>query len=75
MTAQPFDALKAAREVLAGLSQVMATMRRAENAAEEAMGKAESELNAIRQLRAFAQAQLAGQRKLIERLEAEAQGR
>ena len=53
----------------------MATMRRAENAAEEAMGKAESELNAIRQLRAFAQAQLAGQRKLIERLEAEAQGR
>jgi len=66
-----FDPLKAAREEAAALSDVLATLRRRENAAEIAMGQAESELNAIRKLRGYAQMELARIRDRIAALEHE----
>jgi hypothetical protein len=58
-----FDPIKAAREELVGLHDVLAVMRRGERVAEEAMAAAESDLNAIRKLRGYAQLE-------VERLKA-----
>jgi hypothetical protein len=53
-----FDALKAVREELAALSDVLRVMKLREQAAEAAMGQAEVELNAVRKLRGFCQLQI-----------------
>lgn len=64
-----FDPLKAAREELTGLADVMATLRQRENAAEAAMGQAEQELNAIRKLRGFCEIEMLRLRERIRKLE------
>lgn len=69
--ATEFDPLKAAREELTGLMDVLVTLRVRENAAEQMMGQAESELNAVRKLRGFCQDQIARKREQIRKLEPE----
>lgn len=66
-----FDAIKAAREELAGLTDVLATMRRSENNAEQAMARAENELNSIRKLRGYCQVQIGMMQETIAAMEAE----
>jgi hypothetical protein len=66
-----FDALKAAREEMAGLVDVLRTIGQRENAAELAMGMAESELNAVRKLRGYAYAEVGRLRERIRKLEEE----
>lgn len=66
-----FDALKAAREELAGLMDVLATMRRRENEAEQAMGMAEAELNAVRKLRGYCQFEIGRMREHVRKIEEE----
>lgn len=66
-----FDPLKAVHEQLVAISDVLAALRSRENAAEQAMAMAESELNAIRKLRGFALDQQAGLRERLRRLEQE----
>jgi hypothetical protein len=65
-----FDRLKAVREELTGLVDVLATIKRRENAAEQAMGLAEGELNAVRKLRGYCEAEIAWMREHIRKLEA-----
>ena len=48
-----FDALRAAREELAGLNDVARVLSQRERTAEEAMSLAESELNAIRKINGY----------------------
>jgi hypothetical protein len=64
MTAQ-FDPLKAAREELAGLSDIHRVLLQRERRCEEAMSEAESELNAIRKIIGYVRI---GQDKLKERI-------
>ena len=66
-----FDPLKAVREELTGLTDVLRTMRQRENDAEIAIAKAESELNAIRKLRGYAQVEVTALQERIRKLEAE----
>jgi hypothetical protein len=66
-----FDPIKALREEATGLVDVLAVLTRRENAAETAIGAAESELNAIRKLRGYAQIELARIRDRIAALEHE----
>lgn len=66
-----FDPLRACREELIGLNDIMVTLTRRENAAEEAMGQAEVELNAIRKLRGFCQTIIDALRAKIVKLEAD----
>lgn len=65
-----FDPLKAAREELAGLADVLKAIRRRENAAEAIISEAENELNAIRKIRGFCQIQIELTGKKIAELEA-----
>ena len=53
-----FDATRAVREQLTGLTDVMRTIRQREQAAEEAMSAAETELNAIRKLRGYCEIEI-----------------
>lgn len=64
-----FDPIKAAREELAGLASVQAVITRRENAAEEAMGLAEVELNAIRKIRGFVRIAIEEHRAKLRQLE------
>lgn len=48
-----FDPLKAAREELTGYIEVARSFQNLENAAEEAMGKAEKQLNDVRKVQGF----------------------
>jgi hypothetical protein len=48
-----FDPIKAAREELMGLSEVQRVLKTRERECEEAMGKAEQELNAIRKITGY----------------------
>ena len=48
-----FDPLRAAREELGGLHDVQRALLQRERACEEALGKAESELNAIRKITGY----------------------
>lgn len=48
-----FDPIKAAREELTGLMDVLTVMRRSENDAEQAMSQAENSLNAMRKIRGY----------------------
>jgi len=64
-----FDPLKAAREELAGLNDVARVLLQRERAAEEAMGKAEQELNAIRKINGYVRIAAEAVRRRIEELE------
>ena len=66
-----FDALRAAREELTGMADVLTTITRRENDCEAVMGKAETELNAIRKLRGYCQAEIQRIRARINKLEEE----
>jgi chromosome segregation ATPase len=66
-----FDPIKAAREELSGLHDVLTAMRRGENQAEQAMARAESDLNAIRKLRGYAQLEIERLQARIASMEAE----
>ncbi len=66
-----FDPIKAAREELVGLADVLKVMRRGENEAEQAMSRAESDLNAIRKLRGYAQLEIERLQSKIAAMEAE----
>jgi hypothetical protein len=66
-----FDPLRALREEAAAMVDVLATIGRRENIAETAIAAAESELNAIRKLRGYAQIELARIRDRIAALEHE----
>jgi len=65
MTPTQFDPLKAAREELAGLSDIHRVLLQRERRCEEAMGEAENELNAIRKLIGYVRI---GQDQLKERI-------
>jgi hypothetical protein len=65
-----FDPLKATREEIAGVSGILESLKRQEQVAEEAMSKAETDLNALRKLRGFAQIYLQQKRDELARLEA-----
>jgi len=69
----PFDPLKAAKECMTGLVDVINTLKRRENECEVAMSKAETELNIVRKLRGFCDAEIARQRELIRELEQQQQ--
>ena len=64
-----FDATRAVREQLAGLADVMRTIRQREQAAEEAMSAAENELNAIRKLRGYCEIEIGHLRSRLTALE------
>jgi hypothetical protein len=48
-----FDPIKAAKEELVGLNEVQRVLKARERGCEEAMGKAEQELNAIRKITGY----------------------
>ena len=64
-----FDATRAVREQLTGLTDVMRTIRQREQAAEEAMSAAENELNAIRKLRGYCEIEIGHLRSRLTALE------
>jgi hypothetical protein len=64
-----FDPIKAAREELSGLMDVLAIMRKGENNAEQAMAQAESDLYAIRKLRGYCLLEIDRLRERIASLE------
>jgi phage shock protein A len=64
-----FDALRAAREELGGLVDVQRTLLQRERACEEAMGKAEQELNAIRKITGYVRISMDAIRQRITELE------
>jgi hypothetical protein len=66
----PFDPIQAVREELMGMGDILATLRRRENIAEEAMGVAEVELNAIRKLRGYCQSEVDRLRARLKAMEA-----
>jgi hypothetical protein len=53
-----FDPIKAAREQLIGLHEILSTFVRMERRAEEAISAAEGDLNAIRKLRGFCEGEI-----------------
>ena len=66
------DAIRALKEELAALVDVLTTMKRREDAAEIALSGLEGELNAIRKLRGFCQREIEMTRGRISTLEATA---
>jgi len=66
-----FDPARAWREELIGLKEVEGAIRERERACQDAMAKAEMELNAIRKLRGFAQIQIEQIKDKIRALEPE----
>jgi hypothetical protein len=65
-----FDPIKAAREELTGLMDVLTVMRRSENDAEQAMSQAENSLNAMRKIRGYCLMEVDRLRAHIASLEA-----
>jgi hypothetical protein len=66
-----FDPARAWREELIGLKEIETAIRERERVCEEAMAKAEMELNAIRKLRGFARIQIEQIKNKIRALEPE----
>jgi len=64
-----FDPLKAAREELAGLSEVQRVIAHKERRAEEALSLAESEVNAIRKINGYLRISIDAMRRRITELE------
>lgn len=53
MTASAFDPVRAAKEELVGLNEMQRVLKARERECEEAMSKAEQELNAIRKITGY----------------------
>jgi hypothetical protein len=66
-----FDPLKAAREELAGLNDVARVLLQRERICEEALGKAEQELNAIRKIAGYVRISMETIRARITKMEKE----
>lgn len=64
-----FDALRAAREELGGLVDVQRVLTQRERACEEAVGKAEVELNAVRKINGYVRMSMDTIRQHITELE------
>ena len=64
-----FDPIRATREELQGLHDVLLAMRRREGAAELAMAQAEIELNSIRKIRGYCQSAVDELREKLRKLE------
>lgn len=64
-----FDPAKALREELQGLGDVRQTMIVRERRAQEEMGRAETEYNAIVKLRGFCDAEISRKRAVLNELE------
>ena len=71
LVSTPFDRLKAAREELAGMSDVYRMLATRERTAEEALGRAESERNAVLKIIGWLGIALDAQKKKVIELEAE----
>jgi hypothetical protein len=69
MTACSFDPIRAAREELGGLSDVQRVLAQRERECEEAMSKAEIELNAIRKITGYVRISVDTIRQRIQELE------
>lgn len=70
-SASTFDPIKAAREELAGLGEVGRVLAQRERACEEAMSKAEQELNAVRKITGYVRISVDTIRQRIAELEKE----
>lgn len=66
-----FDKKRALREEIAGINEVVGAMGVVERRAEEAIGRAESELNAVRKLVGFAKIIREDKMSEMARIEAE----
>jgi hypothetical protein len=66
-----FDSIRAAHEELAGLSEIQRVLTQRERACEEAMSKAESELNAVRKITGYVRISIDTIRARISELEKE----
>jgi hypothetical protein len=64
-----FDPIKALREELAGLASVQVAVRRRANAALEAIGRAEAELNDIGKIEVFVRIAIEERRAKLRQLE------
>jgi hypothetical protein len=64
-----FDPTRAAREALAGLTEVYNTLRRQERTAELRMSEAENDLNSLRKLVGYMRIQIEAQRYRVNELE------
>lgn len=64
-----FDPIKALREELTGLADVMNVIKRRERACEAAIGEAEAELNAIRKIVGFVRIEMEVRREKLLKLE------
>jgi len=62
------DEQKALREQLQGMNETLNSIRRLENEAEEAMGKAERQLNDVRKVRGFLKIHVDAMRERLEQL-------
>ena len=68
-----YDPLKAVREELVGLVEVDGTIVRRQRECEEAMAKAEVELNAVNKIRGYLQIEIARKRQVMNELVAAAE--
>jgi hypothetical protein len=69
--AASFDPAKAVREELAGLTDVMISVRQRERTCEAAIAAAETELNAVRKLVGFVRIEIEKRREQLHKLEQE----
>ena len=69
MIACSFDPIRAAREELSGLADVARTLSLRERECEEAMAKAEVELNAVRKITGYVRISMDTIRQRIQELE------
>ena len=63
-----FDPIRSIQQELEGLAAVRLSMKRREAVAEEAMGKAEQELNDLRKLSGFLSLEIERKRKVLQDL-------
>lgn len=68
-----FDPVKALKEEISGLNEVLKVLNIREKQAEEQLGLAEIELNAIRKLTGFAKIEIERKHKVLQELENDTQ--
>jgi len=68
MVATEFDPIKAIREEIAGLQDVEKALSVRERFAEQQLGQAESELNALRKLTGYTRSELDRKNKVLQQL-------
>jgi hypothetical protein len=66
-----FDPIKALREELTGLADIMTTIRQRERTCEAEIAMAETELNAVRKLIGFVRIEIEKRREQLHKLEQE----